>query len=350
MPLAPRLTALVVSLLRGPRPRLALVLVVLLALSGSGLALGVARVAPAASGGTPADPAVAKVPTGPGSTCVVTGRVPQGCRPLVGAAHGANTEPVQLEGPAGRRLGVRRTYWTGTQVDSAVRTARSDTAHGRIPWISFKLPMSWADMAAGRGDAWALDLAHRLSRVDGPVWVAFHHEPEGDGDLADWRAMQERLAPLVRRAAPNVAYSVILTGWNQLYGDRAYRFDRIWPRGVKIDIAGFDLYNEYGVTKNGRYDTRWPCMACQFYRPLQRWARSQGVAWGIAEFGWTDDAARRRPHWLRTTYREVRKAGGIAFTYFDTPYNSIASWDLSEPGKQRLFTHLVRRGPRPVTR
>ena len=49
-------------------------------------------------------------------------------------------------------------------------------------------------------------------QLDGPVWLAFHHEPEGDGDLRAWTAMQARLAPIVRETAPNVAYSIILTG------------------------------------------------------------------------------------------------------------------------------------------
>ena len=33
--------------------------------------------------------------------------------------------------------------------------AKTDLAERRLPWISFKLPYSWADMATGKGDAWA---------------------------------------------------------------------------------------------------------------------------------------------------------------------------------------------------
>ena len=121
----------------------------------------------------------------------------------------------------GQQLGVRRTYWGATQVDSAVKIAKTDLAAGRLPWISFKLPYGWADMAAGKGDAWIRDLATKLSKLNGPVWLAFHHEPEGDGDIKQWTAMQARLAPIVRSTAPNVAYSIVLTGWHQLYGDDA---------------------------------------------------------------------------------------------------------------------------------
>lgn len=336
----------------GGRPT-RLTLVLLMALCLGGAANFDLRQASAADVAQSVSPAAASVAPGARKgppKCRLSPRgIPQ-CRPLVGASHGSNTEPVGLEQMAGRSLAVRRTYYTAGQVDSAISTAAGDIAQGRLPWISFKLPYSWEDMAAGRGDAWARNIARRLSALPGQVWIAFHHEPEGDGNLAAWRRTQERLAPLVRRAAHNVAYSVVLTGWDQLYGDPAYHFDQIWPRGVKIDIAGFDLYNEYGVTKNGKYDDRWPCMRCLYYTPIAQWAAAHDVAWGIAEFGWTDAAAEVHPHWLHQTYRTARKAGAVAFTYFDTPYNSIASWDLTSYDKQKLFTDLAKRSPVPQLR
>ncbi|WP_323794081.1 hypothetical protein [Nocardioides sp.] len=323
---------------------------------GATLLIGPGRGAVAAPPTTPSTAAkAAAADTSPSNRkrkrdCRLSERGVTQCRPLVGAAHGANSEPVVLEEGAGRALGIRRTYYTGSQVDSAVRIAADDISNNRVPWISFKLPYSWSDMASGRGDAWATDLANKLDALPGPVWLAFHHEPEGDGPIDDWRRMQERLAPLVRQIADNVAYTVVLTGWNQLYGAQAYRFDNIWPRDTKVDIAGFDLYNEYGLTKNGKTDYRWPCMTCVFYKPLASWAKANDVAWGIAEFGWTDEASQKRPTWLKRTYRHVRKQGGVAFTYFDTPYNSLGSWDLTGAVKQKQFTDIVRRSPVPKMR
>ena len=121
----------------------------------------------------------------------------------------------------GQQLGVRRTYYGATQVDKAVSVSKADLAMDRLPWISFKLPYSWAEMAAGKGDAWATDLAAKLNKLDGPVWLAFHHEPEGDGDIKQWTAMQAHLAPIVRAAAPNVAYTIVVTGYHQFYGSAA---------------------------------------------------------------------------------------------------------------------------------
>ena len=105
------------------------------------------------------------------------------CGVLLGAAYGANTDPSAWESTMGHRLGVHRTYYAADEVDQAVRTARLDLRDQRVPWISFKAPYSWGEMAAGAGDEWATDIAHRMARLNGPVWVAIHHEPEGDGDI-----------------------------------------------------------------------------------------------------------------------------------------------------------------------
>jgi hypothetical protein len=260
---------------------------------------------------------------------------------LVGAAHGSNTDPRELEQDLGRRLGIRRTYYTASGVDSALRTARADLAVGRIPWISFKLPYSWEDMVAGRGDAWARSLATRLSRVDGPVWVAFHHEPETDGDMTQWRKMQERLIPIVRRTARNVAFTVVTTGWHQFYGDAEYSLSNIWPRRGKVDIAGFDIYQQYGVVKDGRMTDDWTDFSAYFSK-IRSWAADEEVAWGLAETGVTDVAADQRPTAIQDTVALMKRYGGIGYAYFDTSLNSIANWRLSTDEKVTSFQRALK--------
>ncbi|MEO9326231.1 carbohydrate binding domain-containing protein [Nocardioides sp. C4-1] len=296
---------------------------------------------------TPPTPPTTPAPPPPGGGVLTNGcahdaRGLPACGGYLGAATGSNTDPATLESQLGRRLGVRRTFWTGTQVDKAVSVAAGDVARGRLPWISFKLPHSWESMSAGAGDAWARDLATKLARIDGPVWVAFHHEPEGDGDIQAWRTMQERLAPIVRSTAPNVAYTVVLTGWNQFYGDSRYSLAQLWPRGVKIDIAGFDLYNEYGVTKNGKKDLRWPDFDAQYYARIQAWAAQQGVAWGVAETAYTDEAHAADPSWIQTSYRQLLARGGVAMAYFDTELNAYGSWPLATPAKRASLATPLR--------
>jgi hypothetical protein len=277
----------------------------------------------------------------PPASCTFSQRgIPSpGCGPLLGAAFGSNTDPSPWEADLGRSLGVRRTYWGPSEVASAVRVAKQDLAVHRIPWISFKLPHSWADMTAGKGDVWVRDLATRLSRLDGPVWVAFHHEPEGDGDIAEWTAMQERLAPIVRRLAPNVAYTAILTGLHQVSGDPLYRLSRVWP-DTKIDIAGFDPYNWYGTTDSeGLAETDEVDMRKTYFDPISTWAASKGLAWAVAETGYTDAAHEVDPTWLPRTFDALRAEHGVAMAYFNTPLNSEPSWTwvLGSAAKKAAF-------------
>ena len=314
------------------------------------------RVALASSASTPADaPTGSTGSTGSTSGEAVAAKLSNGCgitargiptcaqSVYVGAAHGSNTDPAELEKKVGK-LGVHRTYFTSTGVDRAVKTAQADLALGRLPWISFKLPYSWSDMVAGRGDAWAKDIAKRFAALNGPVWVAFHHEPEGDGDIQLWRRMQERLAPIVRNNAPNVAFTVIMTGWNEFFGDAKYRLSEIWPRGVKVDVAGFDVYQQYGVVKDGKTTTKWTNFA-DYYQRISTWARSAGVAWGLAETGVTDKAAAARPSEINDTVKLMEQYGGIAYSYFDTSLNSVAPWELKTDAKIKSFAKAISTAP-----
>jgi hypothetical protein len=265
------------------------------------------------------------------------------CGVLVGAAYGGNTDPLAWEQSMGHPLGVHRTYWASEDVLTAVTVARDDLAHQRLPWLSFKMPGSWEAMRDGAGDAWARNLAQQLSTLDGPVWVAFHHEPEGDGDIEAWTGMQERLAPIVRAAAPNVAFSVILTGWHQLHGWPRYSLDSIWP-DTQIDLVGFDVYNKYGVVKNGVRVNDFTDFERDYFSAFSRFAKAHGVAWGLAETGQTDRSAVVEPNWTLRTYLSVMKYGGIAFSYYNSTLNSVAPWRLDiEKGEE--FARVLRTTP-----
>jgi hypothetical protein len=272
--------------------------------------------------------------------CAVGPRGIPSCGAYVGAAYGGNSPVVGWERSMGKRLGVHRTYWGGRDIVSAVRQARADAAHKRIAWMSFKPPYSWKAMASGAGDAWARSLARRLKTVRGPVWVAVHHEPEGDGDIQLWKRMQARLAPIFRKIAPNVAYSIILMGYHEFHGAAKYRMSAIWPN-TKIDIAGFDIYETSGAKSSD-----WKMFNTNYFIPIQRWARAKHVRWGLAETGYSDPAARANTAWIPRVYNAMRAHGGIAFSYFNTNLNSTANWRLSMPSKQAAFTRVLRNAPR----
>ncbi len=305
--------------------------------------------APAPTTSTPA-PAPTTAAPAPAPTAAATGtatltgtQTPEMGIPskvLVGAAYGGNTDPADFEQRIGGTLQIRRTFWRGDNVDSAVRMATGDVAKGRLPWLSFKLPYTWSEMAAGKGDAWAKDLTQKLAALNAPVWVAFHHEPEGDGDVTQWVAMQRRLAPIVHANSNNIAFSTILTGWHQLYGDSQYSLDALYPGDGLVDIMGFDPYNEYGVVKDGKTITN----PFKFNLPaLSAFAKSKKAAWGLAETALTDEASRVDPTWMDRTYSELSANGAIAMTYFNTEVNAYGSWLINDPAKTQQFADILRR-------
>jgi hypothetical protein len=273
--------------------------------------------------------------------CVLDARGIGPCGPLVGGATGGNDDPAALEQQFGRQYGVRRTYFTAGQEDWAVATAGADLAAGRIPWLSFKLPHPWVEMAAGAGDAWATDLSIRLAGLPGPVWVAFHHEPENDQpDVQAWRATQERLGPILRSHAPNAAFTVILTGWNQFH-DPEFSLPALWPR-TTVDLAGFDIYCP---VKAGKRADVTASIRDSYLVPLAAWAKAQGVAWGLGETGITNAASARHPDWIRTTRQELADAGGLVLSYFNSPLNSTQDWTLRDAGKAADFAAALRQSP-----
>jgi hypothetical protein len=272
--------------------------------------------------------------------CAVGPRGIPSCGAYVGAAYGGNASVTSWEKSMGKKLGVHRTYWGAGSVASAVKTAKADAANHRVPWMSFKAPHSWKDMAAGKGDAWAKSLATKMRAVPGPVWVAVVHEPENDGgDIQQWKKMQARLAPIMRKAAPNLAYSIILMGYHEFHGASKYRMSAIWPN-TKIDVAGFDIYETYGAKNNV-----WKAFNANYFVPIQRWAQSQGVRWGLAETAYSDPAAKKNPAWIPRIYQAMKAHGGIAFSYFNTTLNSTANWKLGLATKKSAFTRVNKPAP-----
>lgn len=260
----------------------------------------------------PVDPPPVDPP--PAGAWTANGIPPKG-ETLAGAsvANGAEATAVAFEAKVGP-LGVRRSYWQSSGVTSAVATARADLAAGRIPWLSFKLPYAWGAMATGSGDAWVTDLANRLALLPGPVWVALHHEPEGDGVVADYRAMQAQCLPLLRR--PNIATTLILTGWGEVLGSQ--KIADYWPGDGIVDILGMDPYNWFGTSasQGSALRTTWDELKV-YYVAMAAWGEAHGCRWGVAETAYADTAATRDAAWLTRAYDDMRAMGGVALAYFN---------------------------------
>lgn len=289
--------------------------------------------------------------------------IPLAGQALFGAASVNPTQdPVTREAQLGAPLGIHRTYWRGNQQDKAVNRATLDVQSGRVPWLSFKAPyapgtttrFTWAEMAAGAGDVWAADLALRLGSLPGPVWVAIHHNPESlraSEDVQNWKAMQQRLAPIFR-AYPNIAYTVILTGYYQFRVlEPTLSMEALWPGAQYVDVTGFNPYNRYGTLKpSGNLNTTFTEMR-EYYTPIGAWSASVGGAkWGLAETGYTDSAAAKDVNWLSRAYTDLKAAGGVAFTYWDgltqsadeSSIEPVGTWILDNPAKLSLFAQLLK--------
>lgn len=258
-----------------------------------------------------------------------------------------------LEYSYGARMGVRRTYWNSGAVDASVSQARTDLDRGRLPWMSYKVPLSWAKMASGAGDAWAKGLANKLATLPGPVWVAFVHEPEHDGPAADWKRMQQRLSPIMR-AKPNIGFTTILMGYHQFIanngkGTPGMTMADYWPGTKYVDVAGFDPYNWYGTVKsNGQTQTTWDELKI-YYNKFKAWSAANGnVKWAVAETGYTHKAANKDAAWLTRAYDDMKAAGGAALVYFDVApslngENSSWTWPLTITPKKDAYRGVLKR-------
>lgn len=281
-------------------------------------------------------PTSSPTPTPTPESCVSQ---PQGI-PASGAYSGATVSGTSSlparEAALGQTLPIRRTYWGPTGVTKAVATAAEDVKAKRLPWVSFKLPATWAAMADGAQDAWANDVIRRLDAVDGPVWLAFHHEPENDTQpLAEWTRMQARLGRLVKaQRSDNIAFSIIVMGWHQIGGTADKRLPALWPGDGIVDIIGLDPYNWYNYLKdNGTRDMKMTEMQ-PYWDTFSSFARARGVNWAVAEIGYGNEAAALDPGWITNAFTSMVRSGGIGMSYFDTSYNTLGmSWNLDLASK-----------------
>ena len=270
--------------------------------------------------------------------------IPRTGQTYVGAAVSGGNTVEGREREFGLGLRVNRTYYSADRISAAVRVATADVEAGRLPWISFKAPDSWAAMAGGAGDAWARELADGLATVPGPVWLAVHHEPEKDGDMAEWTAMQARIAPIVHARSDNVAYTVIYSGWNTFGGGKNTLATK-WPGDANIDVTAIDAYNDYGVVRSGREGEKQLDIRA-YYEKLSAWAKQHGTAWGIAETGQSIAGAQDDPTWLTRAYEDMRALGGAAFSYYDSNENSVSDWRLNDRIKAQQYRSFLATSPR----
>lgn len=258
-------------------------------------------------------------------------------RPLWGLAHGANSPATSYEATLGKPAGPLRAYFESNQATQGVAFANSNAAAGRNVWLSFKMPYSWARMAAGEGDAWAQGIINGLAAVPAPVMLTWHHEPEGDeADIVPYLAAAAHLATL-SAGVPNLRVGPIFTAYDWLYGPRdsqalygQYTFNTKIPVWNLGDFAGFDVYCYYGTKRGGKFWEFGPT----YFSKIATLAAGWGVPWAIGEFGQSDDsyAVPAQQAQLPNAYQSAVDLGNcLALCYFDTGYNSTTNISDGKP-------------------
>lgn len=266
---------------------------------------------------------------------------PPATRTLLGAG-GGNTTRTGID--------LDRRYYGGSATDAtkAVAAVKANALKGILTWLSFKCPYTWADMVAGKGDVWAKDILTKLDALNTPVWIAFHHEPEGDGVMTDWTKMQDRLSRFVPGGiAGDIKFWLIVTGWHQEKGTTAsYKWDAIYPKGAPIYGIAYDYpYQAYGnETKNGvtTFNNAWTDP--HFYvDAVANRAAAFGVKAGIAEWGYGDEAYAKEKTWLDKVIDRGIARGLMGIAYFDTTLNSSHSWFLGavDSAKRKYFNAVL---------
>ena len=266
--------------------------------------------------------------------------------PMLYGAGGGNVDRT------GTGIGIDRWYGGAGDVDKAITKAKANNSAGIRTWMSFKLPYSWAQMASGSGDAWARDLFTKLDALNFQVWVAFHHEPEGDGVTSDWRKMQDHLSRMVPGGtAGDIKFWLIVTGWHQENGTTAaYKWDVLYPTGAPIYGIAYDYpYLQYGYewqdgNKTTTMNTNW-VEGSVWVDKLAARAASYGVKAAIGEYGYSDEAFAKDKAWLDRFITAARNKKLLAVAYFDTQLNSVRSWWLGPPdsAKRAYFYQVMRR-------
>lgn len=270
--------------------------------------------------------------------------------PFWGCGGGGNSRSV-YEAAAGRSLGVFRSYGS-TDIAGSVTQAKADTAKGTVPWVSIKRAATeWGLVGNGGDDAWCQSIATQFATVPGPVMVTINHEPEGDGNLADWIRMYNRVYTFTQ-TKPNIRLGPILTGYDWIIDPNpAWKLDSSWPGAfLSGDFLAFDDYNYYGayasqqawVDKTGPINHNWRELPATYFAPLAAWCKKKGIQWAIGEFALTHEAAdfdlsqHSTVAWMHNAYNWAAAEGNcLAMSYFDSVIQSRGDWTMNNyvPGQ-----------------
>jgi hypothetical protein len=226
------------------------------------------------------------------------------------------------EAAAGVPMGYWRLFYQMSEATAAVAKCREGIAAKRVPKLSMKPGMSWADVAAGKLDAALRTLFLALAPLPGPVHFILHHEPEGGGGSGNspddpggapaWRAMQARVRKVLDASgAKNIAFAPCLMAytWSPQSGRNP---DDWWVPDV-WDFYSADLYQSTESGPAPVNNVSWLNFVA--------WAERRNIPVALGELGNRGSDATAGAE-LRETYEFLCQIDCVGSTYFDTSLNS----------------------------
>lgn len=238
-----------------------------------------------------------------------------------------------LEAAIGKPLGVRPKFYTDlttSELNSLMSQVDSDSALGRIPWVSGKPTGSYMTLAtsASKRTAYRAQLTTLMQRLKANgklVWVTMNHEPENDDStrtqaqlVADWAVAQQILAE-ERDAAGADRVVLVANLMSFTFQDGSGRPWQDWAAAsTPADVVGFNRYREQG-------DNR-PIAGTALTQPIDRLRSVVGdVPVAIREFG--IDRRHGEALWIsefQSFVATCRTYGIVGASYFN---NDVASED-----------------------
>lgn len=251
--------------------------------------------------------------------------VPPSTKVLFGASV-QGEDPAPLEAMVGHTLGVHRTYWQAGDIGACTAAMKDDAAHGRASIVSFKLPGTWADMAAGKHDDWLAQLGQLAAAL--PAVLCLHHEPENDigtgQQPGDYKAMYTHARPLIEKAAPKIALTPIyMSGkYNPVSTPNPAIRLRLedWLDPAMCGAVGFDAYNHWTSGGTAAWRTV-PDTFGHFLDDIARVAPSLPVY--VAEWGVRTDPATpgKAAQWMHDAHTYLTGRSVKAMSFFSSSQN-----------------------------
>lgn len=194
----------------------------------------------------------------PSSQCTYSAKLVPSCRLAFGAySLPANGESqvgafASFEKLIGRQLDIVHVYHRGRQKfpTASEKAFVKRPGQDRLLLVNWKPEngLSWAQVAAGKGDAWIdAEAAYLKSNFSAKFYLTIHHEPEeevnkkpGSGyTAANYRTMYQHVVNRFRKAhVTNAVYVMNYMGAQKWAGI----MDQLWPGKEYVDWIAFDPY------------------------------------------------------------------------------------------------------------